>query len=248
MQNVFGFLGEILSSAAVVVVLIAIAAHLGKSQIAQWLNKDIEKLKADFQKELEGKKASYQRELELYKVSLIAESERARALQSVRTAVAVKFSEHQFTALSAINAAYANFGQQTLSLYELSRDTIFDRSDEKKQHLEQMRTEFKERSDALTAAIFSGNLFMHEDDVNELHDYDSFLSGVAYCAAQRRSAALAQTAVMPGTVGGIEFDTLPDADTRILYMRQRELRVTQVLRKYANDLLSMQAVERQANT
>lgn len=246
MQYVSGFVWEIISTGAVAGSLVALLAFLGKSQIAHWLTKDIEKLKSDFQKELEKAKAINQQELEAYKVTLIAEAERAKASQNVLTSVAVKFSEHQFTALSAINAAYADLGQQTLSLYELSREPKFGNSTEKSSKLADMRKQWSERSENLSKAIFAGNFFMHENDVSDLKHYDGFLSGVAYCAEVRRAANLVGKLVGGETALGVadvdKFDSLKTLDERGAYMKMQEREVTQLLRKYANQFLNMQPI------
>ena len=111
MADVGGFVLEVLGTGAVVTAMLGIVAVMSRSQLAHWLNKDIERIKADLQRDLESEKARHQQALESYRVSLIAEAERSKASQAVLTAVAVKFSEDQFTAMNAINGAYADLGK-----------------------------------------------------------------------------------------------------------------------------------------
>lgn len=84
--------------------LLAIAAFLGRSQLAHWLNKDIEQIKA-----------RHQRDLETYKVSLIADAEKLKGMQSVKTAAALKVSEQKCAALLELSASCRNIAPKVLS-------------------------------------------------------------------------------------------------------------------------------------
>lgn len=94
MEQGWDFLRTVVASAAVTSGLLAIALWLFKTQIAHWLNKDIEAIKA-----------KHQQDLETYKVSLIAEAERAKAAQEVKKAMAVRIAEKKFQAIDRLHQA-----------------------------------------------------------------------------------------------------------------------------------------------
>lgn len=83
----------VVASSAGAAALISIAAYLGRSQISHWLQKD-----------LEAEKAKFQRELEAYKVSLIAQTEKIRAVQDVQKSMALKVAEKKLATFGALEA------------------------------------------------------------------------------------------------------------------------------------------------
>ncbi len=93
-------------NSAVTAALLCAAAWLGRSQIAHWLNKDLESVKAKHQSDLAEANAGYQRGLEAYKVSLIAEAERVKASQDVRKAMAIKIAEKRFNSIDRLHKAF----------------------------------------------------------------------------------------------------------------------------------------------
>ena len=84
--------------------LLLIAGFLGRSQIAHWLDKDIERAKAQ-----------HLRELEAYKVTLIAEVERIKADQEVKKAGALLLMNRQVTALGQIMEAVAGLSADVVA-------------------------------------------------------------------------------------------------------------------------------------
>lgn len=88
--------------------LLGAAAFLFRTQISHWLSKDLEKTKAGFQ-----------RELEAYKVSLIAESERAKARQEVKKAAALMVAEKRFAAINRLHQAVEGFATKMAQVIEL---------------------------------------------------------------------------------------------------------------------------------
>lgn len=84
------------------------AAFLFRTQISHWLNKDLERTKAGFQ-----------RELEAYKVSLIAESERAKARQEVKKAAALMVAEKRFAAINRLHQAVEGFAAKMMHAIEI---------------------------------------------------------------------------------------------------------------------------------
>ncbi|MDR6890387.1 MULTISPECIES: hypothetical protein [Variovorax] len=94
MEYGWQWLGSVLASSAGAAVLVGAIGYLGRAQIAHWLAKD-----------LEAMKAGHQRELEAYKVSLIAETERAKAAQEIKKASALMAAEKEFNALNELHLA-----------------------------------------------------------------------------------------------------------------------------------------------
>lgn len=88
---------SMLGSGAVAAVLLGVAGYLGRTQLAHWLNRDIEKIKAE-----------HNRQLEAYKVSLIAEAERAKASQEVKKSMAIRIAEKRFEALDRLHRILAS--------------------------------------------------------------------------------------------------------------------------------------------
>jgi hypothetical protein len=95
MEQVMHFVWETFVSGVWSAALLTAAGFLFRGQIGHWLNKDLERAKAQ-----------HQRELESYKVSLIAESERAKAAQELKKAAALKIVEMQFSCLDRYHRAY----------------------------------------------------------------------------------------------------------------------------------------------
>ena len=91
MHSGWDFFWTVAASSVGSTALLSAAAFFLKAQIGHWLNKD-----------LEATKNVYQQQLEAYKVSLIAESERAKAVQSVKTAGALKLIDHKFRFVGTI--------------------------------------------------------------------------------------------------------------------------------------------------
>jgi hypothetical protein len=94
-----------------------------KSVLAKALAVDVESLRHQFAKELADLTAAHQRDLESYKVSLIAETERARALQDVRKAVALRAAERRFGAVAAVLDAHLGLDTSISSLVQMPQST-----------------------------------------------------------------------------------------------------------------------------
>lgn len=112
--SVIDWVYSVLASAAGAAALIATAVYLGRAQLSHWLSKDLETQKAQFQRDLEAQKAQHQRDLESYKVSLIAETERAKASQDVRKAMAIKIAEKRFNAIDGLHRALSHMNISTV--------------------------------------------------------------------------------------------------------------------------------------
>lgn len=248
MSGVFQILLEALPAGVISTSCFAIAAFLGRNNIKHWLNRDLEQLRANFQKELESIKAGHQRELEAYKISLIAEAEKTKAEQGVRSAVALKFSEQQFTAVNEVSNAYADLGQKAISLYQKYSNLDHQITqvglsfDVAKEMIEISEEEFNRCSQELTAAIFSVKLFMEEGDVDLLHNYDALLTGVVQSGLCNfmGDQGLEVDKSTYETCLVKEFGSLASIREKINYVRSKETEVSKTLRKYADRFISMQ--------
>jgi hypothetical protein len=120
MTDIGEFVWAGLAGGGLSAVLLAIAAVLGKSQLAHWLNKDIEAIKAKHQQDLAEKQAQYQRELEVYRMSLIAQVEAIKAGQDVRKTMALRVAEKRFEAIFGIHKLLNGVSVDLLALMKLS--------------------------------------------------------------------------------------------------------------------------------
>jgi hypothetical protein len=94
---------------------VLVLGYLCRAQLGHWLNADLEKRKAEFQRELESDKARHQHELEAYRTSLVAEVERIKAQQSARLAGATLIVQRKFQVLEVLTKAVSNHGTNALS-------------------------------------------------------------------------------------------------------------------------------------
>ncbi|MET3390653.1 hypothetical protein ABIC33_001276 [Variovorax sp. 1140] len=108
-------LGSAILGGSFTAIGLTIAGYLARAQLAHWLNKDIERVKSDYQKELEADKASFQRELEAYKVSLIAQAERVKAEQDIKRTAALKILEMEFATLQLLHRETLGLGVELAS-------------------------------------------------------------------------------------------------------------------------------------
>ncbi|TQL83094.1 hypothetical protein [Delftia sp. HK171] len=99
MPDLFGFAGEVLSTGVISGILLTVAAYLGRVQITNLLNRDIERVKIDLLHQLEAAKAKHQRELELYKVALIADVERTKARQDLKKSAGMRIIDLEMSAI-----------------------------------------------------------------------------------------------------------------------------------------------------
>lgn len=239
MQYVPGFVWEVLSTGAVSASLLAFFGWIFKGQIGHWLSKDIERLKNQFQKELEAEKASHLHALEAYKVSLIAEAERAKASQAVKTAVAVKFSEHQFTAIADINRSVAGLASHACALYELALFCL-------KRNEASYWNDFEQRKDAVVGLIdvcrghiSSARLYLSAADAQQIHHFESVVSGILVIAGRMRIQALGEAYFQIDLPQVGEFLKFTTADERLAYMNMREEKMLKVLQDNAIRHLEM---------
>lgn len=99
------FLLTVIASSTGTTALLGFAAFLLRTQISQWLSKDLEHLKAQFARDLETEKGKQQRELESYKVGLITLAEQAKNAAAIKQASALLILEKKFQAISNLHTA-----------------------------------------------------------------------------------------------------------------------------------------------
>jgi hypothetical protein len=98
---------SILGSSAGAAAALAIAGYLGRAKLSHWLNKDLEEVKA-----------RHQRELEAYRTSLIAEAERTKAEQAVKTAKALRIADKEFVAVERLHLALVPYAAAAMVYLE----------------------------------------------------------------------------------------------------------------------------------
>lgn len=74
-----------------------------RAQLSHWLNTDLEEIKA-----------RHGRELEAYRTSLIAEVERVKATQAIKTAKALRIAEKEFAAIERLHRALVPYATQAI--------------------------------------------------------------------------------------------------------------------------------------
>lgn len=239
MQYVPGFVWEILSTGAVAATLVCLFSFLFKGQIGHWLNKDIERLKNQFQSELEAEKSSHLQALEAYKVTLIAEAERKRAEQLVATSAAVKFSEHRFTAINELNHALAKMGIQALWLYDRIIGGL-GQGDSYENWVEVRKKEYRERCKVLNDAIASAAIFMKEGETAKLESFGSFVNGVVALGEIEFLELIGRDVEDFDTAHLQEFISCQDHKARAAHIEAKQKEVDGLVRSYALSILKMQ--------
>lgn len=146
MADIGGFVWAGLAGGGLSAVLLAVAASLGKSQLAHWLNKDIEAIKA-----------KHQQDLEAYKVSLIAEAERAKAAQDVKKSMAVQMANKRFAAIDKLHLSSSDIHLKTTAFMGMAYSLTPEKYQETYNSL---RSEFL----ALAAATAVASPFLSPDE------------------------------------------------------------------------------------
>lgn len=238
MADISGFAQEVLGVGFVVSALLGMAAFLGRSQIAHWLNKDIERIKVDFQKELELEKSNHQKALEAFRVSLISESERSKANQAVQTAVALRFSEHQFEAINAVNIAYCDLGKIALKLYNLY--TIDSNSTNlRREAIEKHNTEFDEKHKDFVTAVYAVSIFMKDEDVYSLHEFQAKMCALVHVASCKFITNVENPFVDLDLPHLQEVILLEDMNARCEFVHRNEEKIGKILKRYARSFINM---------
>lgn len=89
-----------------------------KQRFARSVALELEKERAELARDQAKYSSELQREMEAYKVSLIAEGERIKAQQHVKTAVALRIAERKYAALSDINKEMSSLQYDLTHLLE----------------------------------------------------------------------------------------------------------------------------------
>lgn len=98
-----------------------------KQRLARSVALELEQERAQLARDQLKYSSELQREMETYRVSLIAEGERIKAHQQIRTAVALRIAEKRYTALSDINKAMATLHYDVTRLLDQPSETSVDR-------------------------------------------------------------------------------------------------------------------------
>jgi hypothetical protein len=208
------FVLELLSVGVVAAGLLAVAAYLGRSHISHWLNKDMELLKMRYQAELQVAKAGHERDLETYKVSLIAETERHKAVQAVKTAAAIKIIEKKHAAIDRLHSASNGIASDMLSLLTY----IHPDADERHKQLIKATEALKE----LRNARVNVEVFLSNEDYETMMEFTSSLS-----RAHTRATEIDKA--MVGAELGPFFEPLMELRTT----------VTRIIREHLNAIAEM---------
>lgn len=239
MADIGGFWGAVVGAGGTIAVLLGIARFGGRSLLTHWLSKDIERIKGDFQKELAAENAKHSNALEGYRASLVKETERTRAEQAVKTAVAVKFSEHRFTALSELNSAISGVASLICSNYELA---IYCRDFKHGlwQQFDIQNTVGGEKLNVLARAIGLCSLHLSPEDVQSLLNFQAIMMGVSSVSLEMRAHSLTGKLVKIVELEHLkQFLNIPDALSRIKYLNAQEGKVLEVIRRNAKNYLEM---------
>ncbi len=126
-MKLLGFLDYASKATPIVLTVAGLLGYYYREKIkivlARALAVDVESLRHQFAKELAELTAAHQRDLESYKVSLIAETERAKALQDVRKIVALRAAERRFGAVAALLDAYLGLDVAVGALVAMPQST-----------------------------------------------------------------------------------------------------------------------------
>ena len=222
------FLIDTLSSGVLAAALIAALAYLCKSQISNWLSKD-----------LESKKTELAMQLEFYKTSLISDVERMKASREIEKAVAIKFSQHQFEAINQLIISMANLARNTTTTY-LTIKSLIIQSTEPREFQDQIDQCLKSISiDDFSAASHAVTLWLKEDEILEIREYNSLLAGILEAAtiiATNHHFSTSNSSTNDTTNLILGFTKKEDL---ISLTNSKEAKVMQILRRYAKNYLNM---------
>lgn len=166
MPNFAEFLLTVAVSSAGTTVLLGTAAFLFRAQLSHWFTKDLEELKA-----------SHQRELEAYKVTLIADAERSKARQEVKTAKALWVAKRQFASLDRLHTATMGYAVKAAVLLRMPLN-------HNQSAYADVTTAVEEMIDALREAA----IFLKPDEILQFHSLQSKVGEVLQLMHKRTEA------------------------------------------------------------
>lgn len=143
MDNAWEFFWTVVASSAGTTVLLGAAAWLCRAQISHWINKD-----------LEAVKAKYQRDLEDYRTSLIAAAEQIKAKQALKTAGALKIIERKFQTLEALARVLRDHASKTnaaVSLAQLTQDRRLQEIQDTQRRIDDVNVKIEDAASFLTS-------------------------------------------------------------------------------------------------
>jgi hypothetical protein len=120
MESFWRIVGAVGDTAAIAVLISGLCAFILREKIKQYfargLAHDLEDKKAALARDHAAYSAELGREMEAYRVSLIAEAEKLKASQQLKTALALKVGERRYTAVCEIHDAFAGRSTTVLAI------------------------------------------------------------------------------------------------------------------------------------
>lgn len=186
---------SIVGTAALTGTLLSAAAWLGRTQISQWLTRDLELLRH-----------RHAREMEAYRVSLIAETERTKAEQDVAKAGALRIIDKRYDALHELHITSLSLAGEAIYCASLEPSNQY--------RLPLFTAANKKVSDFVSASNRVG-IFLSVEDRQGLVEYREAL----VCLMQR---ALETPAWVPSEKAAIQ-KRVTDAEVAVQELIQRKL-------------------------
>lgn len=159
------FFWAVVASTAGTSGLLALALWLFKTQIAHWLNKDIESIKAKYQKDLEEDKAGHARDLESYRTSLVSQIEAKKAEYEIKKQFALKVHEIRFRNLEIMHSACALITSELVDFIT----TPAQNQDE------QAMSKVSKRLDEIYESMMRLTLFLEPSEMEQIAQLNKFL-------------------------------------------------------------------------
>ncbi|MEG1767052.1 MAG: hypothetical protein RR311_01185 [Comamonas sp.] len=159
------FFWAVVASTAGTSGLVALALWLFKTQIAHWLNKDIESIKARHQGDLEAAKARYARELESYRTSLISQVEAKKAEYEIKKQFSLKVHEIRFKNLEILHSACTAISSELMYFVTTPRS---ERDEEDKLKISKILDDIYNSMMRLT-------IFLDHDEMEKISQLNKYL-------------------------------------------------------------------------
>ncbi|RCW65186.1 hypothetical protein [Pseudorhodoferax soli] len=167
---------SMLGSGAMAAALVGIAGYMGRAQLAHWLNRDLEQVKADHQHELAQRRAQYERELEAYRTSLIAQVESVKAGQEVKKSLALLVAQKRFAALDKLHQIVSRHPSNVTSVIVVSALRKVPADASKMRNMREGQRELSEAISLITP-------FVSEGEVRALEELSSKCMQAIFSAA-----------------------------------------------------------------
>lgn len=211
LEKIPGFLDYASKATPIVLTVIPLLGYYYrekiKSVLAKALAVDVESLRHEFAKELADLTAAHQRALESYKVSLIAETERDRALQDVRKAIALRAAERRFGAVADVLDAHCGLDTEIGSFVEVMPQSTDPNA---MQNFSQRRQQLLARLSKYAEAYRAAQLFLPLDVRRKILAVSVAAHGVLALRKDAGSPAVASDHEQIQTLLGTSLDLEDD--------------------------------------